>query len=541
MLLDTLLKALERDGTAARLPLHRQLYEALRRAILDGRLAAGDRVPSSRQLVGDLRLSRNTVVAALTQLAVEGYLTMHVGRGTFVRNDIVSTPAPQTKPAQPQDAALSPRGHLLATTHCADALEVQPFTPGIADFSAFPIAQWQRLQNKHWRMAYPDLLDYSAQGGHAPLRRALAHHLRFSRSLQVDPEQIIITSGTQQSMVLCCQLLADHGDTVWIEDPAYWGAVKAFQATGLVLHPVVADTHGMAPQPGDDAHPPRIIYVTPSHQYPTGAVMPLARRRQILASARRHRAWVLEDDFDSEFRFDGPPLSSLGSLDPDARVLYMGTFSKVMYPGLKLGYLVVPPGLVNVFRRAHYDLNRPGQTPLQAALAEFIASGHFASALRRARSGHSQRRRSLLAALDPCLGTQVQITGADQGLHVCLQFNAAIDDVALTRRLAALGLLVRPLSAYCLRRQDLRGLVVGYGYAALADIERHGPMLADAINQVLAEMPSFTPTPISLPADVSAHTATHGAAPAPVPMLPQAATADRAAAGTTSPVPGTAS
>ncbi|MEO7937487.1 MAG: PLP-dependent aminotransferase family protein [Burkholderiaceae bacterium] len=445
MLLDYLLNTLERDGTPARLPLNRQLYEALRRAILDGRLAAGDRLPSSRQLTDDLHVSRNTVVAALAQLAVEGYLSMHVGRGTFVRSDIVSPPAPQRGPAQPQDTALSARGRVLTTTHTADALEVQPFTPGIADFSAFPVAQWQRLQNKHWRMAYPDLLDYSAQGGHAPLRRALAHYLRFSRSLQVDAEQIIITSGTQQSMALCSQILADHGDRVWIEDPAYWGAVKAFQATGLVLHPVAADAQGMAPGPADDAYPPRIVYVTPSHQYPTGAVMPLARRRQILACARAHRAWVLEDDFDSEFRFDGPPLSSLGSLDPDARVLYLGTFSKVMYPGLKLGYLVVPPGLVDIFQRAHYDLNRPGQLPLQAALAEFMASGQFAKALRRARSGHAQRRRSLLAALAPCLGTRAHITGAEQGLHLCLQFNVAIDDVAVVRRIAALGLLVRPL------------------------------------------------------------------------------------------------
>lgn len=537
MLLDYLLNALERDGAATRLPLHRQLYEALRGAIMDGRLAASDRLPSSRQLTSELRLSRNTAVAALSQLAVEGYLSMHVGRGTFVRNDIVSTPTPQRKPVQLQDSALSSRGQMLATTHNADVLEVQPFTPGIADFSAFPVAQWQHLQNKHWRMAYPDLLDYSVQGGHAPLRRALAHHLRFSRSWQVDAEQIIITSGTQQSMALCSQLLADHGDTVWIEDPAYWGAVKAFQATGLVLHPVAADDHGMAPTAGDDACPPRMVYVTPSHQYPTGAVMPLARRRQILARARAHRAWVLEDDFDSEFRFDGPPLSPLGSLDADARVLYLGTFSKVMYPGLKLGYLVVPPGLIAIFRRAHYDLNRPGQLPLQAALAEFIASGHFAKALRRARGGHAQRRRSLLAALAPCLGAQVHITGADQGLHLCLQFDSAMDDVALTRRIAVLGLLVRPLSAYCLQRQDLRGLVIGYGYAALADIERYGPLLAATIQQALAELPTRNAAAIRWPK--VARVPLIG--PIDLTTSPPCATADLAAAGTTSPAPGTAS
>ena len=211
--------------------------------------------------------------------------------------------------------------------------------------------------------------------------RAVADYLRIFRSVPLDVEQVIITSGTQQTMELCAHLLADHGDTVWIEDPAYWGAVKAFMATGLTLHPVPVDEHGIAPQAQDETTPPRLIYVTPSHQYPTGAVMSLARRHQLLALARQHKAWILEDDYDSEFRFSGPPISSLAGLDTDQRVLYMGSFSKVLYPGLKLAYLVVPRGLAAAFKRAHYDRNRPGQMPLQAALAEFIEMGHFASAL----------------------------------------------------------------------------------------------------------------------------------------------------------------
>ncbi len=471
------------------MPLHRQLYEALRRAILDGKLVAGDRLPSSRELTQDLKLSRNTVVAALNQLAVEGYLVSHVGSGTYVHDNV---PRAQGRSAHAGGAAamakLSKRGTALSTTFCATQLEVQPFTPGLADFSAFPVALWQRLQNKHWRMTYPDMLDYSYSGGHAPLRRAVADYLRVFRSVPLEVEQVLITSGTQQSLELCAQLLGDHGDTVWLEDPAYWGAIKAFMATGLSAHPVKVDEQGMAPTAADEKHPPRLIYTTPTHQYPTGAVMSLPRRQQLLSIAASHKAWILEDDYDSEFRFSGPPLSSLAGLDQDQRVLYMGSFSKVLYPGLKLGYLVVPKRLVTAFKQAHYDLNRPGQMPLQAALAEFIELGHFATALRRARHSYAERRHCLLDALQPCLGQHAQITGAEQGLHLCLRLPTGVDDKALALRIGNLGLTVRALSAYCLERTDAKGLVIGYGYAPLADIARYGTVLAKAIQSALAQL-----------------------------------------------------
>jgi len=394
-----------------------------------------------------------------------------------------ASPRPASVSLQ-QSGQLSRRGEALASTFCATQLEVQPFTPGIADFSAFPVALWQRLQNKHWRMTYPEMLDYNDSGGYAPLRRAVADYLRVFRSVQLDADQVVITSGTQQSLELCAQLLADHGDTVWVEDPAYWGAVKAFMATGLNMHAVPVDQQGIAPGTVDGQHAPRLIYVTPSHQYPTGAVMSLSRRHQLLACAAQHKAWILEDDYDSEFRFSGPPISSLEGLDKDGRVLYMGTFSKVLYPGLKLGYLVVPKPLVAAFKQAHYDLNRPGQMPLQAALAEFIEMGHFSSALRRARQTYAERRAALVTALAPCLqdpARGVYVGGAEQGLHLCLRLPEHIDDIALAQRIAQQGLTVRPLSAYCLHREDLRGLVIGYGYAPLASIERFGPMVARAV------------------------------------------------------------
>ena len=489
MLSELLLTEMTRLAKKDNMPLHRQLYEALRRAMLDGKLGAGERLPSSRELTTDLKLSRNTVVSALNQLGVEGYLVSRVGSGTYVNDNL---PKPQarkrTSPVAAHTADLSRRGTALSSTFCSSQLEMQPFTPGIADFSAFPVALWQRLQNKHWRMTYPEMLDYSHSGGYAPLRRAVADYLRVFRSVPLDVDQVIITSGTQQSLELCSQLLADHGDTVWMEDPAYWGAANVFIATGLQAHPVAVDQEGMAPCPQDETVPPRLIYTTPSHQYPTGAVMSLVRRQQILSIARAHKAWILEDDYDSEFRFSGPPLSSLAGLDKEERVLYLGSFSKVLYPGLKLGYLVVPKRLAAAFKQAHYDLNRPGQMPMQAALAEFIELGYFASALRKARASYAQRRQSLLEALQPCLGDQAQITGAEQGLHLCMRLPSHIDDRALTQRIADHGLTVRPLSAYCLRRTDARGLVIGYGYAALADIERYGPVLAQVIGNELKRL-----------------------------------------------------
>jgi len=505
-----------------KIPLHRQVYEVLRRAILDGRLTAGDRLPSSRQLMRDLKLSRNTVVSALTQLTIEGYLITQVGSGTFVSDRLAASGVLRPGTLSMQTARLSQRGDVLAKTYCASQLEIQPFTPGIADFSAFPVSQWLRLQNKHWRMNYPDMLDYSYSGGYAPLRRAVAQYLRVSRSVQVDAEQVIITSGTQQSMELCAQLLADHGDTVWLEDPAYWGAVKAFLACGLRLHAVPVDRQGIAPRPSDDAMAPRLIYVTPSHQYPTGAVMTLERRQQLLAIARRHGCWVLEDDYDTEFRFDAAPLSSLSGLDQDARVLYMGTFSKVLYPGLKLGYLVVPVGLVDTFKQAHYDLNRPGQMQLQAALAEFIEMGYFANALRRARASYGLRRRSLLEALKPCLDAGAWISGAEQGLHLCLRLHRDADDVGMANRIGELGMTARPLSAYCIERQDLRGLVIGYGYAALEEIRRHGPELAQAIVREIANLASARHGTLAL--QDSPDSITMPVPPYPTPEPPMAAT-----------------
>jgi GntR family transcriptional regulator / MocR family aminotransferase len=483
MLSEYLLSHFQQVPSGSALALNRQLYLALRDALRQGKVAAGERLPSSRDLAHDLQLSRNTVMTALQQLEAEGYVYTQTGSGTYVSDNI---PMSMARPSVPwvtsaANSTLSKRAQSLRDLGDSQTLEVQPFTQGPPDFGSFPLPLWQKLQNKHWRMTYPDMLDYNPSGGFAPLRRAIADHLRLSRGLQLDSQQVIVTSGTQQSLSLCAQVLADVGDPVWVEDPLYWGAAKALLASGVELLPIAVDDQGMNLAATQGQAVPRLIYLTPSHQHPTGAVMTLARRHQILQQAHAQGSWIVEDDYDSEFRFSGPPLSSLQGLDPEGRVLYMGTFSKALYPGIKLAYLVVPKVLVEPFLQLHYDLNRPGQVPMQAAMAEFIALGHFATALRRARQHYSLRRSSLLAALQPCLAQGATISGAEQGLHLCLNLPSHMDDQALAAQAHKAGLTVRALSSYCLKRRDLRGLVIGYGYAPLSSIERDGPVLAQLV------------------------------------------------------------
>jgi GntR family transcriptional regulator / MocR family aminotransferase len=378
------------DARDAAAPLNRRLYLILRGAILSGRLPSGGQLPSTRTLAHDLSLSRNTVLSAINQLIAEGYLQARQGSGTFVVELLPDSPplaSPQRRPAalppDPQRRQLSRRGKHLTATPGGQAFEVQPFSAApntLLDLSEFPVAVWQKLQAKHWRYLNRNLLDYDVEGGFKPLKRVLAQHLTLSRSVRVAPEQIVITAGTQQAIDLAARLLTDHGDTAWIENPCYWGARRALEAAGLKLHPIAVDQDGLAPTAHDWANAsttPRLIYVTPSHQYPLGQVMNLARRRALLDFAARRRCWIFEDDYDSEFRYTGRPFASLQGLDDHAQVIYAGTFSKVMYPGMRLGYLVLPQDLVPLFSTGLYDLYRSGHLIMQAALADFMAQGHY--------------------------------------------------------------------------------------------------------------------------------------------------------------------
>lgn len=472
------------------LPQQRRLYEAAKAAIHQHQLGAGNKLPSSRDLARDLSISRNTVVAAFEQLAAEGYVTSTLGSGTFVAEIQDLKPLGEKLSAlgvtkAPAGAPLSKRGTQITEFAAGPRFEIQPFVPGDADFSSFPFKLWQRLQTRVWREARPDLLDYGQSGGYLPLRQAIAEYLRVSRSVKVSVEQIMITSGTQQSLDLCAQLLADVGDTAWVEDPCYWGARRVFEACDLVLHPITVDADGMAIEAADLATHPRLIYVTPSHQYPTGAVMSLARRRELLDIAVRKNAWILEDDYDSEFRYTGRPLAALQGLDTDNRVVYMGTFSKVLYPGIKVGYMVVPPSLAESFKIALYDLQRPGQLMVQAALADFIALGHFATHIRKIRQIYGARRellrKTLVSQFGPALSERVTISPEESGLHLVVELPDTVDDVALEKLANESGIEVKALSNYYLAPPVRRGLLVGYAYVTPDKIAYYGKLLAKVI------------------------------------------------------------
>jgi GntR family transcriptional regulator/MocR family aminotransferase len=313
------------------------------------------------------------------------------------------------------------------------------------------------------------------------LRRAIAEYLRVSRSVKVSIDQVMITAGTQQSLDLCAQLLADVGDTAWVENPCYWGTKKVFESCDLHLHPVAIDAEGIAPTDSDLASKPRLIYVTPSHQYPTGVVMSLARRRMLLELAKNEGAWILEDDYDSEFRYTGRPLAALQGLDTHGRVVYMGTFSKVLYPGIKVGYLVVPPALIEPFKSALYDLHRPGQLMIQAALADFIALGHFTTHIRKIRHAYGAKRELLRKTLVAQLGKNIHISGEESGLHLVIELPDEVDDVALAALAAESGIAVKPLSSYYLQQPVRRGLLVGYAYVYMEKIAYYGTLLAHVI------------------------------------------------------------
>lgn len=496
---DLLAHTLAQADFHPRLPQQRRLYEAAKAAIHQQQLGAGNKLPSSRDLARDLGIARNTVIAAFEQLAAEGYVTSALGSGTYVA-DLQAHSASMRGVGSAQQSAntaalatakggasapLSRRGEELTAFAAGPRYEIQPFAPGDADFSSFPFKLWQRLQNRIWREARADLLDYGQSGGYLPLRQAITEYLRISRSVKVSVEQVMITAGTQQSLDLCAQLLADVGDTAWVEDPCYWGARRVFQARDLTLHPITVDSDGMALDQEDLATSPRLIYVTPSHQYPTGAVMSLARRRELLDVAVRKNAWILEDDYDSEFRYTGRPLAALQGLDTDDRVLYMGTFSKVLYPGIKVGYLVVPPALIAPFKSALYDLQRPGQLMVQAALADFIALGHFTTHIRKIRQTYGARRellrRTLVAQLGPQLSQSVTISSEESGLHLVVELPDRVDDVALEKLAAESGIQVKALSTYYLAPPVRRGLLVGYAYVTPEKVVYYGRLLAAVI------------------------------------------------------------
>lgn len=462
----------------AGVPRQRVLYHRLREAILGARLPAGTRLPASRSLAASLGIARNTVLFAYEQLVAEGCLVAD-RQGTCVAR----LPVRAEPPAAPAHGAvralhLSARAASALQPEPARDAEALPFSPGVPDFGAFPFRAWRACLERTWREVGWRQLGYAAYGGDPALRAALAGHLGSVRGLAVDAAQIVVTSGTQAALDLCARLLADHGDTVWAENPGYLAARVAFRLAGLKVHDVAVDHDGLAPTEDDwHAHPPRLVMVTPSHQYPTGRVMSLARRLALIERARLARAWIVEDDYDSEFRRGGPAPPALFGLQADAPVVYIGTFSKTMYPGLRLGYLVLPQAIAADFAHAAALATRAGQGIEQRALADFISRGHYTAHLRRMRARYAARQAALRAALEGRFGDDVTISGGEAGLHLVMWLPHAVRDTDVAGRAATLGLGLRALSAYARAPVTCNGLVLGYG-------NLDEGMLADAVRRL---------------------------------------------------------
>ena len=465
------LLSLHLDAAAAE-PLHRQLYGAIREQVLAGRLAPGTRLPSSRMLADELGVSRNTVLLALEQLISEGYVEGRAGSGSFIPRELPDpVPAPPGRRGSRQAAgpALSTRGDDLAARGARRPLRGGLFATGLPDTSDFPFELWSRLAAKHWRQPDAALIAATEPRGHLALRSAIADYLRTVRAVHADAEQVIVVSGARQAVDFAARLLLDPGDAVWIEEPGYAGLRAVLSAAGAKLVPVPVDAEGMGvPERGP---PARLACVAPSHQYPLGVTMSLGRRLELLAWARRHQAWIIEDDYDSEFRYAGPPLAALQGLDQDGRVIYVGSFSKVMFPSLRLGYLVVPPQTVDAFAAARATLDDHPASAMQPVLAEFIESGHFAAHVRRMRKRYAERQRLLLAAADRHLAGLLVLTPDPAGMHLVAALAPALakrmTDTEASKRAAGIGINTPALSSYYLGRPVRQGLLLGY--AAIAD------------------------------------------------------------------------
>lgn len=470
---------LQRLSSEAGGALNRQLYECLREAILDGSLPPASALPASRDLARETGMSRNTVLHAYAQLQTEGYVHSRVGSGTFVAETTPDSFLSAGRPSGAADAASAPvrlsrRAQTLLTNASAAPLQWGAFMPGVPDVTQFPHRAFSRILHRLWRAPAPELLTYSHGGGHPALRAAIAEHLRVVRSVRCEADQVLVTEGVHQAIDLSLRMLVDPRETVWVEEPGYWGFHKVLQMDAARVRPLRVESADDGPGAGwpRGGRAPRLIFVTPSHQYPLGSVMSLARRRELLDFARASGSWIVEDDYDSEFRFAGRPIPAMQGLESDSPVIYIGTFSKTLFPGLRVGYMVLPRALAPAFRAAHADLYREGHAITQAALAELIGRGHYASHIRRMRVVYARRRALLTGLIAQRLGPEaLHPQASNAGLHLVLRLPEGSDDVAISAHAESQGVLTRPLSLYYRHAGARPGLLLGYACVEEARIE----------------------------------------------------------------------
>lgn len=459
-------------------PLQNQIYDGYRCAIVERRLRSGQRVPSTRVLATELGVSRIPVLNAYAQLLAEGYLESRVGSGTIVSRSLpdhmsLSSPSrtnllnsrSRPRPVSKNAAEMKALGMLPWT------LRQGAFGVGQIAFDAFPFNIWSRLIVRHSRNLRKENLHYGNLLGLEELREAIANYLGTARGVRCDSQQIMVVSGSQQALELSARVLLDPGNRVWIEEPGYALARRALSMSGCQNVPVPVDEQGLDVAAGiKRCRHARAVFVTPSHQYPLGVTMSASRRFQLLDWAEASGSWIFEDDYDSEYRYESRPIASLQGLDSNSRVIYIGTFSKVLFPSLRLGYVVIPPDLVDHFVavRRVMDLGSPGF--LQAVLADFIREGHFSRHIRRMRTLYAERRNALAMCLNQEFGSSVKVLGGEAGMHLVITFTKRVDDRQMARIAASQHLWVLPLSTCYIGKPTMEGFILGFSSTPVNEI-----------------------------------------------------------------------
>ena len=486
-------------------PVWRRVAEGVRRRIVAGELAAGTRLPSSRMLARDLGVSRNTVLAAYEALFGEGYVEGHRGSGTFVAHELPQAGRPRFPlpgPVLPQVAppTLSRRGATIAASFATwrpTAGLPRPFRPGVPAIDLFPWRSWRSVCNGVLRHHRSDLFGYGDPRGYLPLREAIAAHVGTTRGVRCKPAQVIVVEGAEQGLDFATRVLVDAGDAVAIEDPGYLGARAAGLGAGARVVPIRVDQEGLdvaALQAAEERV--RLVYVSPSHQFPLGATLPAERRLALLGWAARSDAWVVEDDYDSEFRYAALPVPSLQSLDQDGRVIYVGSFSKVLFPGLRLGYVIVPEPLLEAFAAARFLAGVHAPVFHQVVLTEFIQNGDLLRHIRRMRAAYAERQRALIAAAAEHLDG-LELTGGEIGMKLIAWLPAGWDDADCAAAAAAEGVDAYPLSRYALRPLARGGLLLGYAGWPPEELTGAAARLGRALRRFARISPASPPGPLA--------------------------------------------
>ncbi len=466
-----------------------QVSQGLREAILLRRLSVGTKLPSSRRLASELKVSRNTITTAFEQLTAEGYLNSRRGSGSFVADELpedllqarVSNKAAfQEQPVDRHIAVRAARLDGVSLSFSSALDKPRAFQIGFSAVDEFPIESWTRIFSRRLRKLPRKSLDYADAAGYAPLREAIAKYLKASRGVSADASQVFITAGSQQALDAAFRILLDEGDEALIEDPNYIGARGALLAAGARLIPVPVDREGIDISRGSELSPAaKLAYVTPSHQFPLGVVMSLSRRLELLEWANQNSAWIIEDDYDSEFRYRGRPSEALHGLDNSGRVIYVGTFSKVLFPSLRLGYLVVPTDLIDVFERTLSFMSYHTSLIEQLVLTDFINEGHFGRHIRKMRVLYAERQKVLISAIDEHLNDFVEAKYDNAGMHVIAWLKGDLNAEAISIEAAKIGVYVPPLSFYCMNAQPPEGLLLGYTGVSNTEIRRGIRRLAE--------------------------------------------------------------